>query len=361
MKKVNYIFTIIAVIICCSCDFQTNNNFTSSNVEDLPKIELGNTGMNSDSISRIINLINTVKPFDFRGLVVLKNDSVAIEEYFNTYWRYTIHDIRSAGKSITALLLGIAIDKGLIKGVEQNIYDFFPNHEKHPNRNVQIKHLLMMSSGLDADTFDENSEGNGLNWREKDDWVEHVLQLSMKFTPGEKWVYNDACAMMIGAIIEEQSGQKLSDFANEHLFGPLGIREYYWFTGSGGRTGAMGNLYISTLDFAKIGQLVLNNGEWNGKQLISNNWISEISTPRYNIENIVPFAKKYGYFWYFSDYTVNGNNYEYLYAAGNGGNLLFLVPKENMVVALTSSAYGQDRGQFRSNKIFELILESIKK
>ena len=360
MKKVNCIFLLLSLIFCYSCTSQTNSKFKSESFADLPKIELEKVGINADSISRIINLINTVEPFDFRGLVVLKNDSIAIEEYFNTYWRYTIHDIRSAGKSITALLLGIAIDKGLIKDVEQNIYDFFPKYKKSPNRDIRIKHLLMMSSGLDADTFDENSEGNGINWRGKNDWVGHVLQLSMKFTPGEKWVYNDASAMLIGAIIEEQSGQKLSDFANQHLFKPLGIREYYWFTGLSGRTGAMGNLYISTLDFAKIGQLVLNNGEWNGKQLISNNWINEISTPHFNIENI-PFAKKYGYFWYFSNYKANGIDYEYLYAAGNGGNLLFIVPEENMTVALVSSAYGQDRGQFRSNKIFELILESIEK
>lgn len=347
------------MILYCSCTEQKNKKYKEANIEEISKIGLKNADLNADSISNIINLINTVEPFDFRGLVVLKNDSVAIEKYFNTYWKYTIHDIRSAAKSITALLLGIAIDKGLIKDVEQNIYDFFPNHATSPNRDIRIKHLLMMSSGLDADTFDENSEGNGLNWREKKDWVEHVLKLNMKFTPGEQWVYNDASAMLIGAIIEERSGQKLSEFANEHLFTPLGIKEYYWFTGLGGRTGAMGNLYITTLDFAKIGQLVLNSGKWKGNQIISESWINEISTPQYNIENIVPFAKKYGHFWYFNNYVTKGIEYKYMYAAGNGGNLLFVVPEKNLVVALTSSAYGQGRGQFRSNKIFQLILNSI--
>ncbi len=326
----------------------------------IPEIELGKSGINPDSMVQIINLIKTTPPFDFRGLVILKNDSLALEEYFNTYWRATIHDVRSAGKSITALLLGIAIDRGLIQHVEQDIYDFFPQYKKPENRTIRIKDLLMMSSGLDADVFDEKSQGNGLNWRAKDDWVGHVLPLSMKFTPGEKWVYNDASAMLIGAIIEQQSGQKLSDFALDHLFRPLGINEYYWYTGSGGRTGAMGNLYLSTLDFAKIGQLVLNDGAWDGKQVISKGWITEMATPRFNIEDIVPFAKGYGYFWYLGEYFVNGENYEYLYAAGNGGNLLFVVPEEKLVVALTSSAYGEGRGQFRSNKIFQLILESMK-
>ncbi len=350
---------LVVLLLNTSCSSLTKNNLESES-KPMPKIELEKSGFVSDSITQIINLINTTEPFDFRGLVIIKNDSLALEEYFNTYWKETIHDIRSAGKSITALLLGIAIDKGLIKDVEQNIYNFFPRHEKPRYRDIKILHLLMMSSGLDADAFDESSKGNVQNWLVKDDWVGHVLNLPMKYNPGEKWVYNDAAAMLIGAIVEEQSGQSLSDFANEHLFKPLGIREFYWYKGSAGRTGAMGNLYISTLDFAKIGQLVLNIGKWNGEQIISENWINEISVPRLNIEEIAPFAKNYGYFWYLGEYEANGCTYEYLNAAGNGGNLLFIVPKESLVVALTSSAYGEDRGQFRSNKIFQLILESMK-
>ncbi len=316
-------------------------------------------GINPDSIKNLLNLINTTPPNDFRGLVVIKDSKLVLEEYFNTYWRATIHDIRSAGKSVTALLLGIAIDKGLVKDVEQNIYAFFPEYESANHKEIKIKHLLIMSSGLDADVFDENSEGNGLNWIAKDDWVKHLMQLSIKFKPGEEWVYNDAAAMLIGAIIEETSGQKLSDFANDNLFKPLGIKEYYWFTGSGNRTGAMGNLYISTLDFAKIGLLVLNQGRWRGEQIISNSWIREISKPRLSIKGIDPFAKEYGYFWYLSDTMLNGQEFKYIYAAGNGGNLLFVVPEENLVVALTSSAYGQEYGQNRSNNIFQYILKSI--
>jgi len=180
------------------------------------------------------------------------------------------------------------------------VFDFFPDLKTKENENITIKHLLMMSSGLDADTFDPTSEGFSLNWIAKENWVEHVSQLSLKFKSGEKWVYNDACAMLIGAIIEEKSGQKLADFAKEHLFDPLAIKEFYWYTGKGGRTGAMGNLYISTLDFAKIGTLMLNQGLWDGKRIVSSNWVNEITVPRISIEGIVPNAENYGYFWYMS-------------------------------------------------------------
>lgn len=326
---------------------------------DLPTIQMESAGVHPDTVSRLIELITTTPPNDFRGLVVIKDNKLVVEEYFNTYWRDTIHDIRSAGKSVTSILLGIAIDRGLVKSVDDDIYTYFPSYQPIDGRRIKIKHLLMMSSGLDADVFDNDSKGNGLNWIAKNDWVNHVLHLSMNYVPGERWVYNDASAMLVGAIIEEQSKMKLSEFANEYLFKPLGIREYYWYTGLGNRTGAMGNLYMSALDFAKLGMLILNDGQWQNQQIVSKGWISEMLKPRLDIEGIDPFAKTYGYFWYNGESHVNGKRYQYSYAAGNGGNLLFIVPEEQVVVSLISSAYGQGYGQNRSQNIFDYILSSF--
>lgn len=326
---------------------------------DLPITQMEVAGVNPDTVSQLLSLINTTPPNDFRGLVVIKDNNLVVEEYFNTYWRDSIHDIRSAGKSVTSILLGIAIDRGLVKSVEDDVYSYFPSYEPPNGRSIKIKHLLMMSSGLDADAFDDNSEGNGLNWIAKNDWIKHVMYLSKKYEPGDRWVYNDASAMLVGAIIEEQSGMKLSEFAKEYLFMPLGISEYYWYTGLGNRTGAMGNLYISALDFAKLGMLTLNDGKWKNQQIVSKGWISEMLKPRIDIEGIDPFAKAYGYFWYVGESQVNGKRYQYSYAAGNGGNLLFILPAENLVVSLISSAYGQGYGQSRSQNIFEYILRSL--
>lgn len=170
-------------------------------------------------------------------------------------------------------------------------------------------------------------------------------------------MYNDICPMLIGAIIEETSGKRLADFANENLFSPLGIREFYWYSAANGRTGPMGNLYVSTLDLAKIGQLVLGRGSWDGKQIISSAWINRISQPQFALSD--PFAEGYGYLWYSSTREINHKKYHYTFASGNGGNLLFIVPGENLVVSLTSSAYGKGYGHHRSHNIFELMLRSI--
>jgi len=327
-----------------------------------PQASPESVGMNPDTIAKIVQLIHDTPPHDFRGLVVIKDQKLVVEEYFHTYWRATIHDIRSAGKSITAMLLGIAIDKGLIQDVHRPVYDFFPDIKltRQPtpaHRSITIQDLLKMSSGLDADADDGNSPGNAGNWVARTDWVNYALSLPMAFTTGEKWVYNDACAMLTGAIIEEVSGQKLADFAEENLFKPLGIEEYYWYTGNAGRTGAMGNLYVSTLDFAKLGLLVLNKGEWQGQQLISADWIHEMTQVHITLPASNPYADRYGYFWYIGEREVSGRNFPYTFASGNGGNVLFLVPEENLVMSLTSSAYGG--GHRRTHNIINYVLRSL--
>lgn len=354
---------IIGLLTSSSCVGQSNvADKLKQPIPGLPRTDLASVKMSQDSITKLIQLINSTPPNDFRGMVVIKDNKLVVEEYFNTYWRETIHDIRSAGKSVTSLLLGIAIDKGLIKDVEQSIYDFLPGPKfnqpaNDAHRDIKIKHLLTMSSGLSADDNDGNSPGSTGNWLTQDDWVNFAISLPMIFTPGQKFVYTDVCPMLIGAIIEETSGRKLSDFARENLFTPLGIREFYWYTASNGRTGPMGNLYLTTLDFAKLGQLVITKGLWQGKKIVSPTWINEISRKRFDLDD--RFANAYGYFWWGATKNINGKKYECFYASGNGGNLLFIVPGENLVVSLTSSAYGQGYGHHRAHNIFEYVLRSL--
>jgi CubicO group peptidase (beta-lactamase class C family) len=354
-------FVLIASFL--HCEAQESNPLKPS-IPGLPVAAPLSVKMNQDSLTNLIKLVQTTPRADFRGLVVIKDNNLVVEEYFNTYWRETIHDIRSSGKAVTALLLGIAIDKGIVKSTEQSIYDFFPKHKftqpaADSHRDIKIKHLLMMSSGLAADDNDPNSPGKTSQWITKDDWVSFAVSLPMIFKPGEKYVYNDVCPMLIGAIIEEASGKRLAEFAEENLFAPLNIREAYWYTAPNGRTGPMGNLYISALDFAKIGLLVLNKGKSNGKSVINDKWVDAIFAVRTDITKTDPFFKTYGYFWFGGTYTINNRKYDYICASGNGGNLLFVVPSENLVVSLTSTAYGQGYAHPRSIKIFELILNSL--
>ena len=330
----------------------------------LPTISAEQAGIYQDSIDTILTLISGIEIPDFRSLVVIKDGGILIEEYYNTYWSETIHDIRSAGKSITALCMGIAIDQGFVKSENESVYSFFPEvvvptGRREKNSDITIKHLMIMSSGLDADTDDPSSPGNSANWTSRNDWVSYVLNLDKVFPSGSKWVYNDACPMLCSAIIQKTTGMSMAAFAEKYLFNPLGIREYYWYKSRKGVTGGMGNLYITNLAFAKFGQLILQKGKWGNQQIVSSTWIDKMTSPLIEVSENGPLADGYGYFWYLGHKDIMGKRIDYLFASGNGGNKIYVVPAEQMVISVQSSSYGTGRGHGQADFILTFLLQSL--
>ena len=334
-------------------------------VPNLPYLSVEEAGFNRDSIDALIEIIDHFEQRDFRGLVVIKDHQIVMEWYYNTFWRNHIHDIRSAGKSITSLLLGAAIKEGLVQNLDQDVYSFFPK-EKYPSlhedyKKVKIKHLLDMSSGLDADSDDYQSLGNAGRWIGNDEWLSYLLSIPLANKPGRSWVYADINAVLIGAIIEEKSGMSLKDFAKEKVFTPLGIKEFYWYTNAANQTGSAGNLYLSTLDFAKLGVLVANEGKWGNNQIIEAGYIKKLIEHKvFDLSDWWPLSEAYGMLWYKTQRTFNDKEIDYLFASGIGGNHLVVVPEENMVIALTSSAYGQWYGHARAYDILCRIFNALK-
>jgi CubicO group peptidase (beta-lactamase class C family) len=368
INKTNKMRTYLTLIFVCFLSF-TNGQTELPNklkplIPELPEMGLQEAGFESDSINNLLTLINNTPPNDFRGLVVIKNNQIVIEEYFNTYWRNSIHDIRSAGKSVTCLLLGIAIKEGLVQNLDQDVYSFFPK-SKYPDINVDYKrvtlrHLVNMSSGLDADTNEPQTTGHAIHWIAKDNWRDFLLQVPLLSEPGEKYVYADINPLLIAGVIEETSGMSLRDYAKKKLFEPLGIRQVYWYTNEANQTGAAGNLYISTLDFAKLGVLVVNEGKWKNKEIITPEYVNSLSVEAFDLTSDNPYSDAYGMLWYKSSRKFGNNTFDYIYASGNGGNLLVVIPEKEMVIALTSSAYGPGIGHGRSYNIMAKILSALK-
>lgn len=359
-------FILILSLFLFSCSIvqsQTQDKITPKSTE-LPFTSLEVAGFNRDSIESLVDAIYATPHKDFRGLVVIKDNHIIIEEYFNTFWINTVHDIRSAGKSVTALLLGIAMKEGLIESLDQSVYSLF-SESKNPSINkdykkIKLRHVLDMSSGLDADTDDSRTIGQAGNWIEKNDWKEYLLNVPLKSQPGKNFVYADINAMLIGLAIEEASGMSLKDYAQEKLFDPLGIKQVYWYTNAANQTGAAGNLYLTALDFAKLGMLLTNEGNWRNQQILNADYVeSLIRTKNPSISDWFFMADTYGMFWYKASRTFGGKNIDYVFASGNGGNHLIVVPEENMVIALTSSAYGPGYGQRRSFAILSKILSAL--
>jgi CubicO group peptidase (beta-lactamase class C family) len=332
---------------------------------NLPSVNPEKVGFSQDSLNALDDLIDNFEQSDYRALIVIKDNKLAIEYYYNSFWRNHIHDIRSAGKSITSLLLGVAIQEGFIENdLNQDVYSFF-SKQKYPSinedyRRVKLIHLLNMVSGLDADSDNSDTPGNAGKWMAKDEWVNYLLSISLTREPETQWVYADINAVLVGAIIEEQTGMSLKDFAKQYVFDPLEIKEFYWYTNASNQTGGAGNLYISSLDFAKLGYLVLNEGKWGNEQIANSNYIRQLINQNSNaIGEYNPLADGYGMLWYKSKRKFGTEEVGYLWASGNGGNHLVIVPEKNMVIAMTSGAYGNWYPHKRAYNILGKVFQSL--
>ena len=369
----NRIILIGCIVFCMhQSHAQTNSNPVreySSPVKTNDGWEVANAGeqdISEDSLSALLSLIQSTPPQDFRSLTIARDGKLVLDAYFNSYNRNTLHDIRSATKSITALLTGIALEQKLIEDVDVPLFRLFSDGEAYleeePRKaRITLRDALTMRSALDADAFDVNTPGNEANWLDgQENWLDFNLRLPMtEDEPGERYVYNSTNALLAGAVIEEVSGESLRSFAEMQLFGPLGIREYYWGVGPGGHTAGMGNLYLANRDFAKIGQLILDDGRWKGQRVLPKDWAGEVAKKR--VELPMPFMDThgYGYLWYIGTKIIAGKTINYVFASGNGGNVVYVVPEYHLVVAICSSAYSTQYGNFRSNNIFEFVLRAV--
>jgi CubicO group peptidase (beta-lactamase class C family) len=157
-------------------------------------------------------------------------------------------------------------------------------------------------------------------------------------------------------VVERAAQMPMQDFARSALFGPLGIDRFSWATDVAGHTKGQGNLSITARDMAKIGQMVLDGGQFEGKRIVSATWVAESLTPRVAIGVVDPYAEGYGYFWYAKALNVGRETVKIHFASGNGGNKIYVVPSRHWVVAITSSAYNSGYGQRRSQDILTALL-----
>lgn len=293
---------------------------------------------------------------DLKGIVILRDGQLVSERYFNGDSAASLHDIRSATKSITSLLMGMAIDKRLVHGVGDSIARYLPGLPKDGKEKITIQDLLNMRSGLDADDDDPATAGNEDRLDESQDWMKTVYAVPSRGRPGERYLYCSLNAFLTGAIVENASGMSLDTFAQANLFRPLGIFRYEWRHVPVNRTTGQGNLSITARDAAAIGEMVRKGGRVDGKRIVAQSWITRSIASQVAIGKSDPYADAYGYMWYTRAEPVGDQRVEVHFASGNGGNKIYIVPSRHMVVAITSSAYGHGYGQRRSQEILLKVL-----
>lgn len=307
---------------------------------------------------------NTFK--EITSIAVIKNGKLLLEEYFNGANRNTLHDTRSVGKSFSSALMGIAIKDGYIKNINQSLKDFydlkqFANYSPKKD-SVTIKDLLTMSSAFNGSDNDDNSPGNEENMYPTANWVKFALDLSMDSAKsnGKQWDYFTAGVILLGDILNKSVPDGLEKYADKKLFQPLGIKKYQWEYTPQKVANTAGGLQMSSLDYAKFGQLYKNKGLWNGKQIIPSNWVEETFTNHLEIpdrEN-----EFYGYLFFNKTYMVNGENYEAFYCAGNGGSKIFIFKTIPLVIVVTAKAYNKPYMHRQVDKMMErYILPAVLK
>ena len=316
----------------------------------------GELGVDRGELDSIYRDMERDAHHDMKGIVVVRDGRLVSEHYFNGDSVDSPHDIRSATKSITSLLMGIAVDRGLIRSIDDSISLYLPGLPKDGKEKISIKDLLTMRSGLAADDENPASPGNEDRLDESTDWIRTAYSVPMKTEPGMKYLYCSLNAFLTGAIVENATHMPLDRFAEANLFAPLGIEHFTWRHVPVDRTTGQGNLSITTRDEAAVGELMLDDGVVNRQRVVSHEWVARSLASLVAISDSDAYADFYGLMWYTKAEPVGGQTIQVHFASGNGGNKIYIIPSLHMVVAITASAYNQPYRHKRSTDVLLRIL-----
>ncbi len=307
-------------------------------------------------------------PLNVHSVLVIKNDKLIFEEYFKgmdqrrgkslgevEFGPETLHDQRSVTKSFTSALMGIAIEKDLIK-LDDKIFKFFPKDKdlnKGQKKDITIEHLLTMSSGLewDEETYpysdDRNSE-TAMDYSESS--TRYVLEQKVVTKPGEKFEYCGGCTMLLAGAIQHVTGKKMDKWAEQVLFAPLGIDQYEWLQHDDGHPTAASGLRLTPRSMAKFGYLYANNGKWHGKQVLSKTWVD--ASTQFHAEVAPDAERQYGYQWWLEDAQDGDISFKVHVARGNGGQRIYVVPALKLIAVLTAGNYNNQKQSSASDVAF---------
>ncbi|MBN2485002.1 MAG: serine hydrolase [Bacteroidales bacterium] len=289
-------------------------------------------------------------------LIVFKDNQIVKEAFFNNYGSSTLHDVRSVTKSIMATLLGIAVDNGIISSENDTLGKFLYHYCSEidiAKSGIKISNILTMSSGISGNELMYPNEY--LNWFYSNNQIEYTLTKPMNSLPGEKFNYNSGTAHLLSGILTQATGNSVKDFAKEHLFKELDINidKHYWQVDKQGLNNGGAGLQLTAYDMLKIGQLYLNKGVYQGKRIVSEDWVEKSTRKQISTDNAQPFGPYYGYFWWIGE----THGYEYYFANGYGGQFLVIVPEIKLIVVATNKWLNIDTNT--ANKQWYSTLEMI--
>ena len=276
------------------------------------------------------------------SLLIIRRDRLVLERYFRGYDREDLHPLFSVTKSVTAALVGIALDRGMIDSVRIRLGRYVPELDpQDPRGRITLEHILTMTGGF---AWDELSAPYGdrrnpvMRLHESDDWTQFVLDLPLSDEPGKRFVYNSGSSMLLAEILRRATGQEGEQFARRSLFGPLGIEDLEWSSGPGGLTNTAWGLSLRPIDMGRFGVMMLHGGRWEGRQVVPEHWVRDACAAR--VPGPEPFW--YGYQWWTMPLEMPGHApspSDIAIARGWGGQFIIMIPALDLVVVSTGGNY----------------------
>jgi CubicO group peptidase (beta-lactamase class C family) len=318
---------------------------------------LASAGLREAALAPVMQSIVALRSPELRSpyiqsIAIARRGRLVLDEYFYGYTPDTPHDVRSAGKSVTGLLVGRAIEETHVLTPQTPVLSYLPQYLPVANddarkRRITVANLMTMSSGLACDDNDDNSPGNEDSMQSQTaqpDWYKYTLDLPMAYDPGARAVYCSAGINLLGAIVARATNMPLTQFFHDRFAAPMNFGRYaMWlmpkpvdaaYMGGGDR--------FRPRDFLKFGQLFLSGGSWQGRPIVDGRWLAESVVQR-TVMN--PDASgggdRYGYTWHLSTLSVGGRSYDVINAGGNGGQIMAVVPALDMAVMITAGNYNQ--------------------
>jgi CubicO group peptidase (beta-lactamase class C family) len=375
--------TSLLVISFLSLLFTSCNNCITEFVYHPPKdindgLGVGNmkdANINTAVIEKAVSKIQCGKFGEVHSMLIYKDNMLVLEEYFQGHkfqwdapkyygelvnWNMDMfHSMMSCTKSFTSVCIGIAIDQGFIKSVHQSIFDYLPDHQQFKKDNkeyITIEHLLTMTSGL---AWDEWSALHGTSANDVDrlyfeceDPISCVLEKTWWAEPGQKFTYNGGGMVILAEILKNASNLNIYEFSMKYLFTPLAVDSIHWGKFENGMYDGAGMLFLTSRDMLKLGITYLNDGEWNGKRIISSTWVENSAIPyNNNIDINIPGEDSgengYSYTWWTSELSHSGEKIKMFRAGGWGGQEIMVFPELDMVVVFTGGNYAKKTSLYK--------------
>lgn len=342
--------------------------------DELPTASAESVGIDGAAIAKLTEDIRAGKYKNIHSLLVLRSGKLVAEAYFQgederrgrplgtvRFDSETLHDLRSVSKSVTSALFGIAMASGEIRDLDAPVLSYFPEYKdlQTPERlRIRLRDVLSMTSGLE---WDESSRpyGDPLNSETAmdaaDDRYRFILSRPIVASPGERFRYSGGDTMLLAAVIQRATKQRLSMYAEQVLFRPLGIERHEWIAYSDGTEIAASGLRLLPRDMARFGLLYLQGGRWRGTQVVPESWVKASTSVHAKVSDR-PFGfQSYGYQWWLGS-ARNDAHTPWIMAVGNGGQRIMLIPSRDLVMVVTAGMYNSPA---QTDITFEVLLDGV--